>query len=246
MVLLAAGVGIGLGDGDEFDDVGCSVAQQPGGTSHGARSAQAGERSGGKLPGSEGGSAGSSGGTGADGRPECEVRAALCEYRMADGQCLRSGRECRLVAESLTSLRLASARQEVETLPSEVAMTSRAEERGEGEEPNLSLAAKVFELLTALDPDSRLRKAPPIKVFLLRFRQNLSRAEIARICRCDKSLVAVRLKTIQDKLPWRPQQLRELSAQVEAMQDAISDSRARRIYRKGAASGDEDDGGECG
>jgi len=105
---------------------------------------------------------------------------------------------------------------------------------------NLSLAAKVLELLTALDPDSRLRKAPPIKVFLLRYRQNLSRAEIARICRCDKSLVGVRLKTIQDKLPWRPQQLRELSAQVEAMQDAVSDSRARRIYRKGAAFGEEE------
>jgi hypothetical protein len=29
MVLLAAGVGIRLGDGDEFDDVGCSTAQQP-------------------------------------------------------------------------------------------------------------------------------------------------------------------------------------------------------------------------
>ena len=60
MVLLAAGVGIGLGDGDEFDDVGCTVAQQPGGTSHGARSAQARERAGGKVPGSDGGSAGAS------------------------------------------------------------------------------------------------------------------------------------------------------------------------------------------
>jgi hypothetical protein len=105
-----------------------------------------------------------------------------------------------------------------------------------------SIAAKVFELLTALDPNNRLRKAPPIKVFLLRFRQSLSRTEIARVCRCDKSLVAVRLKTIQEKLPWRPQQLQELSAHVEAMQDAVSDSRARRIYRKGAASGDEDGG----
>jgi DNA-directed RNA polymerase specialized sigma24 family protein len=141
-VLLAAGVGIGLGDGDEFDDVGCSVAQKPEG-----------------------------------------------------------GKACRGKAEMLTRLRVASARQEGETLPSEAAETSRAEESGDSEEPSLSLAAKVFELLTALDPDSRLRKAPPIKVFLLRFRQNLSRAEIGRICHCDKSLVGVRLKTIQDKLP---------------------------------------------
>ena len=96
IVLLAAGVGIGLGDGDEFDDVGCTVAQQPGGTSHGARSARAGERAGGTLPGSDGGSAGSSGNGEVGGRPECEVRAAMCAHRMADGLCQRLGRQCRL------------------------------------------------------------------------------------------------------------------------------------------------------
>jgi len=63
-------------------------------------------------------------------------------------------------------------------------------------------------------------------------------------CGCARSLVALRLRTIREKLPWRPQQLRELSAHVEAMQDAVSDSRARRIYRKSALCGDEDgDGG---
>jgi hypothetical protein len=113
-------------------------------------------------------------------------------------------------------------------------------EPSQPDEPNLSLAVKVFQLLTALDPDKRLRKAPPIKVFLLRFRQNRSRSQIARICHCDKSLVALRLKTIQKKLPWEPRQLREMSAHVEAMQDAVSDSRARRIYRKGALSGHEE------
>lgn len=104
---------------------------------------------------------------------------------------------------------------------------------------NANLAAKVFQLLTALDPDNRLRKAPPIKVFLLRFRQNLSLSQIARICDCGKSLVALRLQAIREKLPWQPMQLREMSAQVEAMQDAVSDSRARSIYRKGAIYGGE-------
>ena len=103
----------------------------------------------------------------------------------------------------------------------------------------LGMAAKVFQLLTALNPGNRLRKAPPIKVFLLRYRQNLSRPEIARACGCSLPLVAVRLRAIQEKLPWHPQQLREMSAQVEAMQDAFNDSRARRIYRKGAVYGDE-------
>jgi DNA-directed RNA polymerase specialized sigma24 family protein len=121
------------------------------------------------------------------------------------------------------------------------AQTSPSPEPPEPDPAERSIAAKVFELLTALDPDNRLRKAPPIKVFLLRFRKNLPRAEIARICGCDKSLVALRLKTIRDKLPWEPRQLREMSAHVEAMQDAVSDSRARRIYRKGAVYGEEED-----
>ena len=100
----------------------------------------------------------------------------------------------------------------------------------------------MFQLLSALNPDKRLRKAPPITVFLLRFRKNLSRSEIARECKCGTALVSLRLRAIQQKLPWQPQQLRELSAQVEAMQDAFNESRARRIYRKGAVYGDEEEG----
>jgi hypothetical protein len=133
-------------------------------------------------------------------------------------------------------IRVSPASETSQTLPAEPP---------EPDHVNLSIAAKVFELLAALDPEQRLRKAQPIKVFLLRFRQNLSRSEIARICGCDKSLVALRLKTIQEKLPWQPHQLREMSAQVEALQEAVNDSRARRIYRKGAAYGDEDDCGDA-
>src|ERR1019366_4442961 len=85
-------------------------------------------------------------------------------------------------------------------------------EPSQPDEPNLSLAAKVFELLTALDPGNRLRKAPPIKVFLLHFRQNLSRSQIARVCGCSRTLVAERLRSIREKLPWQPHQLRDLLA----------------------------------
>ena len=109
----------------------------------------------------------------------------------------------------------------------------------------LGIVAKVFQLLTALDPDGHQRKAPPIKVFLLRFRQNLEPGEIARRCRCNRSLIFARLKQIQEKLPWKPHQLRELSAHVEAMQKSLTDSRARTIYRKGVAYGDDhNEGGE--
>ena len=47
MVLLATSVGFGLGDGDEFDEAGCSVAQHPDSTSHGAQSAESGDLAGG-------------------------------------------------------------------------------------------------------------------------------------------------------------------------------------------------------
>jgi predicted DNA-binding protein YlxM (UPF0122 family) len=110
----------------------------------------------------------------------------------------------------------------------------------EPDQESLSLAAKVLELLTALDPDNRLRKAPPIKVFNLYYRQRLGPAEIARKCNCDRSLIYDRLATIQEKVPWTPEQLQDVAPHVEAMQEALTDSRAEDIYRKGAAYGDED------
>ena len=281
IVLLAAGVEVGLGDGDEFDDVGCSVALQPDGTAHGAHSAHTRERAGGKLPGSDSGSAGSSGDGGPGGRPECEVRAARCAHRMADGQCRRSNWQCRLFASAGDAGE--SRKQKVESRDLEVAVpgvaaravvkaVEAAMERFEGklagvrkdfadwqkspwpaneagqtalpepsqpDEPNLSLAVKVFELLTALDPDNRLRKAAPIKVFNLYYRQRLVAAEIARKCDCDRSLIYDRLAAIQEKVPWTPQ-LREVSPHVEAMQQALADSRAEGLFRKGAVYGDEE------
>ena len=77
VLLLAAGVVAGYADGDEFDEVGCSVALLPGEGSHAANAGQPREREGGKLPRSDGGSAGGCGGGGGPGgRPEWEVRAA--------------------------------------------------------------------------------------------------------------------------------------------------------------------------
>jgi hypothetical protein len=109
-----------------------------------------------------------------------------------------------------------------------------------------SIAAKVFELLTALDSDNRLRKAPLLKVFNLYYRQRLQPAEIARKCDCDRSLIFSRLATIRDKAPWNIQQLQDVSPHVEAMEEALEDSRAEDIYRKGAAYGEEEEGGTGG
>src|SRR5467141_1680328 len=77
MVLLAAGVGHGLGDGDEFDEAGCSVAQQPGGSCHGSPSDQAREGGDENLSGAGGGSGGGCGGDGPPDRQEDEVLAVV-------------------------------------------------------------------------------------------------------------------------------------------------------------------------
>jgi hypothetical protein len=102
----------------------------------------------------------------------------------------------------------------------------------------LSHAAKLLQLLSALDSDKRLRKAQPLKVFNLYYRRRLAVAEIARQCRCHPTLVFRRLATIRKNLPWTPQQLRELSPHVEAMEDALSCPQAASIYRPGAVHGD--------
>jgi hypothetical protein len=68
-LLLAAGVVAGYADGDDLDEVGCTVAHQPDGDSDVGHSARTGERGGGKVAASGGagcgGGDGASGGTGA-------------------------------------------------------------------------------------------------------------------------------------------------------------------------------------
>ena len=82
------------------------------------------------------------------------------------------------------------------------ALAPRTVRLPEPDQQGRSFAGKVFQLLTALDPDNRLRKAPPIKVFNLYYRQGLQPAEIARKCKCHRSLIFDRLAAIQKRLPW--------------------------------------------
>ena len=220
VLLLAAGVVAGYADGDEFDEVGCSVALQPGGPAHGAHSAQTRERAGGKVPGSDGGSAGASGG-GGDADPPSALNAAI------EGD-PASGRFC------------------IRFVPANEAGQAARPQPTEADQGTLSIAAKVLELLSALDPGKRLRKAPPIRVFNLYYRPRLEPVEVARRCKCHRSLVFDRLAAIQQALPWTPQQLHELSPHVEAMEEAAADSRAKGIYSKGAAYGDGQNDGESG
>jgi hypothetical protein len=128
-----------------------------------------------------------------------------------------------------------------ESLPPEnQAVRPAAPEHIQPGEADRSFAAKVFQLLTALDSEHRFRKAPPVKVFDLYYRQGLPPAEIARRCKCHRSTIFERLAEIRADLPWSPQQLHEVSSLVEDMERDFAESGAANIYRKGAAYGDED------
>jgi hypothetical protein len=116
-----------------------------------------------------------------------------------------------------------------------------AAQSAEWEAAARSDAAKVLQLLHAMDESWRCRKAHAGAVFALRFEKSLSYSEIAHDCHCSRGLVARRLKQIQAKLPWAPRRLGEISSYVEAMDAALRDSRARSIYRKGAVYGEEQD-----
>jgi hypothetical protein len=96
VVLLAAGVVGGYADGDDSNDVGCTVAQQAGGDIH-EPAGQPGGKPGGKVPRPEGTGVGGACGGGGSAVPECVARAERCTYRLRDGVCQISQQRCRLM-----------------------------------------------------------------------------------------------------------------------------------------------------
>lgn len=80
MLLVAAGIVAGYSDGDEFNEAGCTVAQQAQGASHKVHSGQS-EEGGGKQPDSGGGCGGGSG-KGGGGGPPCEAPAEKCTNQL--------------------------------------------------------------------------------------------------------------------------------------------------------------------
>jgi len=237
VLLLGASVEIGYLDGNEFDDVGCSVAMQPSGSSHDVRSAQAGERAGGKLPGSDGGAAGGSDGSGPDGQPECEVRAAMCAHRLPDGRCQMSMRQCLLFAgASDVSAMVAGVHREIAAVRRKF-----GELRDAPAAVPESVARQVFALVHELETEGRWRKAPMLRVFRLYCVEGLPAVKIARQCRCSKSLVLLRLKRLRTKLGRNPAELRQMSSQFEEIEASLKDDRARRIHRESAMDEHERD-----
>jgi len=102
-VVVLAGGGFGLGDGDDFDDAGCTVAQRPAASSQAGHSAKTDEGSGKKARETDGGSA--AGGEPPPPTPDvavkpaCEVLAERCVHRAPGGRCRTTRRRRRVLEE---------------------------------------------------------------------------------------------------------------------------------------------------
>jgi hypothetical protein len=136
VLLVGAGVVQGYGDGDEFDEAGCTVAQQPGGASHREHSHGSQDGGGGNAPESGGAGAGGAGGGGPGSQAECEaqpVSRAGDEFRWLAGlpavQNMWAGlqREVAALREGFGELR--SAKQRLEKMFAEF---GRQVENGNG------------------------------------------------------------------------------------------------------------------
>ena len=99
-------------------------------------------------------------------------------------------------------------------------------------------ARQAFALVRALDATQPVRKASLYTVFRLYCVEGLTVEQVARKCRCARSLVFVRLGALRRKLGTEPGRLRQYSGHFERIEESLTDSRARRVYRQGVADGD--------
>ena len=79
-----------------------------------------------------------------------------------------------------------------------------------------------------------------LTVLRLYGKQQMTADQVARHCHCSKPTVLRRLSLIRSKTGHKLEDLRRLSPYFNKIEDDISDSRAKCIYRKGVAQGEED------
>jgi hypothetical protein len=102
------------------------------------------------------------------------------------------------------------------------------------------VARKLFALAKALDSDPTFKKALPSSVLRLYCLEEFSPSKIARRLHCGRTLIFRRLRLLRQKLGRTLAELRALSSHFQKIEDSLTDSRARRINRSGAISGQED------
>ncbi len=94
-----------------------------------------------------------------------------------------------------------------------------------------SMLERAFALAKALDGEVPLHPTP-LAVFRHYCQEGLNISQIARKFNCSRGTVLNRLKLIRQRTGMEPERLRRISAQVTAVEDELTDARARRIYRE--------------
>lgn len=106
-----------------------------------------------------------------------------------------------------------------------------------------STARKAFALVKALDSEHPSSKASLYTVFRLYCMEGLNAVQVARKCGCGRSLVFLRLEALRRKLGVHPRTLRQYSGHFETIEESLADPRARRLHRKTAIYGEEEEDG---
>jgi hypothetical protein len=104
-----------------------------------------------------------------------------------------------------------------------------------------STARKAFALVKALDSEQPASNASLYTVFRLYCMEGLNAVQVARKCRCGRSLVFLRLKALREKLGVDPRTLRQYSGHLERIEESLADPRARRVHRRTAVYGEQEE-----
>lgn len=102
-------------------------------------------------------------------------------------------------------------------------------------------ARQAFAMVKALDAKEPKREASLLRVFRLYCVEGLSAEVTAQRCGCSKGTILNRLNQIRRRIGVDPAKLRTYSAQFEAIEESLSDDRARRIHRRSALDDPEED-----
>jgi hypothetical protein len=102
-------------------------------------------------------------------------------------------------------------------------------------------ARQAFAIVKALDSEKPQRDASLLTVFRLYCIEGLSAEATAQRCGCSKATILNRLSQMEQRIGTSPASLRTYSAQFQAIEETLSDPRARRIRRQEALDGLESD-----
>jgi hypothetical protein len=95
-----------------------------------------------------------------------------------------------------------------------------------------SVLERAFGLVKALEKQKRLAPPGVMAVFDQFCMQGRNISQIARSLHCSRGTISNRLRAIRKSTGMDPAALRQVSSQFSAIEEAASDSRARKIWRR--------------